>query len=1293
MEIRKYQVELRPKDEDNLSKLCSHIATAGRKSFLEKYYWAPGAVSSLNSIVQAHPENPNIKIQIFEGCHLCQFAYDVAEDIADHKNEKCSRAHLLNELGNDRALVDLYSASKHSMKAQKPRKVFEKLALVSDTSEFQILLSFFEYCYAKHLPLRVFNSDRNQLDRAIGQMREYRAEYRKLIDEGKDISELVFSEKWNLIDRDEAMTELEGIISNFRQVRGEDKWLNPYNHETIPFIGRESELESLDAFANHEDKFKIWAVEAPSGAGKTRLAAHWRFNSTVVKNWYCQKLESEDRKNPQFWKDWIPQKPTLIILDYMFGYEELLQTLISRCKLYLPYNVRLLVLDHVFEKPLSRGDRWGFSGSGTSEDDNAAQFFKTTPLSLHEPSDQKEVITRIIAGRAKIAIQSSEMSDAIEHLQKVRCAWHPLFAAILADAIKDDKEYQHWNRQELIKYYLGKERLPWEQDSDSVSIQIISSLISVSTALRGVKFNLIIKQLYDNKTLTTIDLPDTPSSIEAIQKYCNKIISNTSLDILAPFEPDILGESFFLMWLDKLQKPPIMWDLFFRLFDVGDEETKKRNAIEFIAFIRRLTSNLLNDDSVENKGYFEAVVEFINPNNFPPNSNIRWAANISSLEVTRLIKKSRFSETSNALLNNVNSKDICDCSPESFLATTLKGIMFCLEYKEENKPRTNFSNNENQFLKKYTAQQESTDRWTPLILASFLNFPKVSKLLARSKRELQHRTVDGFNALAIACQEGHIETVNVLIDKGADVHEVISPEKISVLMLASQNGHLSIVKSLISAGAAIDFRNDEGNTAFLTSCAHGRLEIMKFLLPKINLNIKSNNGDSALILASRFGRLKLVWELIKIGVNIHEQNLDGKNAYIAACINGHIDVIGLLLSKGANIHCPDYKGANALMHASAEGHLSTVKLLIQLGTYVHYRSFEGLNALSYAVGAGHLEIVELLMSEKASIYEKDKSGNTSLTAACAYGKLNVAKKLIEHFPKDYINEPNYNGQTCLMHAARRGQSKVVKFLVKMGADVITPDNDGITPLCWACFGGDIYIIEMLLETEANFEKDPKAFMILCEKGHNNALEYILSNCLDLNIDVTNSSGDSAIMYCCEEGHMETLKLLVKNGAEINTTSSNGYRPITYASQNGHLDLVNFLLVSGAKIEDDILPLFVASQNGHFNVVKALCNYTQNLDLPSRDKINTLMIACQNNHIEIVQYLISKRATVDARDNKERTALMIASIAGSFDSAKILVAEGADVNAVCLDGKTAAIFAQTNNHADILKLLVENGAWR
>ncbi len=95
-----------------------------------------------------------------------------------------------------------------------------------------------------------------------------------------------------------------------------------------------------------------------------------------------------------------------------------------------------------------------------------------------------------------------------------------------------------------------------------------------------------------------------------------------------------------------------------------------------------------------------------------------------------------------------------------------------------------------------------------IILAFMLGIVPIQVALADS----------GANALANAAVYGKLERVKTLIEKeGVDVNARETQTKIggTALILAAEEGHLEVVKYLINKGADINAKADNGNTALM----------------------------------------------------------------------------------------------------------------------------------------------------------------------------------------------------------------------------------------------------------------------------------------------------------------------------------------------------------------------------------------------------------------------------------------------------------------------------------------------
>ena len=189
---------------------------------------------------------------------------------------------------------------------------------------------------------------------------------------------------------------------------------------------------------------------------------------------------------------------------------------------------------------------------------------------------------------------------------------------------------------------------------------------------------------------------------------------------------------------------------------------------------------------------------------------------------------------------------------------------------------------------------------------------------------------------------------------------------------------------------------------------------------------------------------------------------------IAAC-NGHLNSVKIILRYNADIEAPGTvkvgdevsEGCTPLWAAAATGCLDVVKLLIERNADVDGRTQAGTTPLRAAAHEGHLDVVRCLVESGADVNAGNyNEESTPLMAACYWGHLSVVTYLID---KGAFMDLQYkDGSTALHLAVQWGHLDIVSQLLTLGASQL-PNNQGLTPLLYACDKGFIEIVEYLIK--------------------------------------------------------------------------------------------------------------------------------------------------------------------------------------------------------------------------------------
>jgi ankyrin repeat protein len=245
------------------------------------------------------------------------------------------------------------------------------------------------------------------------------------------------------------------------------------------------------------------------------------------------------------------------------------------------------------------------------------------------------------------------------------------------------------------------------------------------------------------------------------------------------------------------------------------------------------------------------------------------------------------------------------------------------------------------------------------------------------------------------------------------------------------------------------------------------------------------------------------------------------------------------------------------------------------------------------------------------------------------------------------------------------------------------------------------------------------------------------------INQKDCAGQSPLYHACATGHSEIVKLLLENGADINSTRNceEGPTPLHAAIRGGHLDVVNVLLDSNVNINHDIRyqyynpivflllgslsprPLALAAKHGHVDIVKRLLEHGAEFYPPDSCRVSPwylaaeaghtevmklllnnapnqfihfpvspMCIAAENGHCDIVKLLIEKDiaclnyGNTHGKYGRHMTPLHYAVLHGQVEVIKLLLNNNANINARTTNGTTPLDLAKKSKNKEIIKLL-------
>lgn len=559
-----------------------------------------------------------------------------------------------------------------------------------------------------------------------------------------------------------------------------------------------------------------------------------------------------------------------------------------------------------------------------------------------------------------------------------------------------------------------------------------------------------------------------------------------------------------------------------------------------------------------------------------------------------------------------------------------------------------------------------------------------------------------FTPLTAACRDGHLQTVEILLDKGSTINGTnIDGE--TALYTACFGGHYSLVKRLIERSADINKRNNNNRSPLYVSCLSGHTDIVHLLIEK-GANV-SECSDS-LIGATCGGSHKIVETLLTKDVDVNIVDMQGKTALLIACEEGYHEIATLLIDKKADLYIGDSIDTSPLHAACCAGNNDIVKTLINSFADMNIIDVHGETPLHKACRNGYVNVIQTLLTEGADINKASVYGYTPADLARTEGNIedvgllkyleNENLKHIDRIDNSASQNEKFQkqtdqvtsnlglyGWTSLYFACERGDTKTVKSLIQNGANVNMKSKNGELPLIAACQQDNDILIQILLDQGADinealfsavhsdYEKvvnlllckggclrdgEKSLLTFACEQGSIKSIKILLEKGADIN-DVDNHK-HIPICFACLKGFDQIVELLIKRGSKLNCHCKDGRTPLYSACELGFKKIVEMLIVNGADV-DEIHTKRKALQHIPCNndLFKMLTGQGLEPNIPDKDGRYLLYMSIDKRFYVISEHLIQKNSPIAVSEDDIKTVLISVFESGKNELSRLLVSKG------------------------------------
>lgn len=126
------------------------------------------------------------------------------------------------------------------------------------------------------------------------------------------------------------------------------------------------------------------------------------------------------------------------------------------------------------------------------------------------------------------------------------------------------------------------------------------------------------------------------------------------------------------------------------------------------------------------------------------------------------------------------------------------------------------------------------------------------------------------------------------------------------------NGDIATQQKFLTSGIDANMIDANGEPLLFTAIVNGDMETFAFLKGHCDINLASEDGRTALMIAVEMNDMIIVKKLIKSGARVDSKDNSGKTPLLIALENGRFNIAEFLIKHGSNVNEVDHLGQSAL---------------------------------------------------------------------------------------------------------------------------------------------------------------------------------------------------------------------------------------------------------------------------------------------------------------------------------------------------------------------------------------------